>query len=137
MAQSESELNPGTTNGCVCPGDILTYNCTVHGSPGGFTVWTGTAFDCPGNEIVLRHNLYLSTFGTCNSGGIVARGIGVEGNKYTSQLHINVTSDFSGKTSTVECIYDNGASTNQTAVFTIQIPEGNASTPMYVQARHH
>ena len=127
MAHSESELNYETTNGCVCPGDILTYNCTLHGSQGGFTVWTGTAFDCSRYEIILiHHSLFTRAFGVCNNGGIVAQGIAVEGNNYTSQLHVNVTADLSGKT--VECLYDNGVSENQIAVFTINDPEGNAFT---------
>ena len=33
----------GYTNGCVCLGDTLTYNCTDLGSLGGATVWRGTA----------------------------------------------------------------------------------------------
>ena len=33
----------GYTNGCVCLGDTLKYNCTDLGSIGGATVWRGTA----------------------------------------------------------------------------------------------
>ena len=41
---------------CVCPGRELRLECTVVGL--GTTVWSGTAFDCPGqahSEILLCH----------------------------------------------------------------------------------
>ena len=41
------------TTECACPGDILTYECTFTGVPGGATVWRGTAFDCSLHEISL------------------------------------------------------------------------------------
>ena len=79
----------------------------------GLTFWTGTAFDCPAieNGIILRHILFLSTYrtsGECNNGAIVARSLPVEGNNYTSQLNVTLTSDTAGKT--VVCLYDNGIS---------------------------
>ena len=45
---------------CICPGDTLTYECTVVGL--GVTVWTGSAFSCPSsnNEIALLHSRFLS-----------------------------------------------------------------------------
>ena len=97
-------------SGCVCPGDTLTYTCTVTGGFGGVTVWTGTAFDC--NEIALLHSRFSSAYGiygTCNNGAIVARSISMEGNSYTSQLNVTVTPDTAGKT--VTCGIDNGTTT--------------------------
>ena len=94
--------------GCVCPGDTLTYECTAMGVTGGSsTVWTGTAFECLccNDNIILPHDLFSSR--SCNNGDIVARGLSVEGNNYTSQLNVTVTPDTAGKT--VECHRDNGA----------------------------
>ena len=100
-------------SGCACPGDILTYECTVEGELGGTTVWEGTVFDCPQtyNAILLFHNHYSSVYKilrACNNGAIVARLISVEGNNYTSQLNVTVTPDTAGKT--IMCLYDNGRS---------------------------
>ena len=85
------------TNDCAGDGDTLTFNCTVLGSAGGATVWTGTAFDCPNNEITLLHSSYKSgrhgAFGSCNNGAIVAQSLGVEDSYYTSQLNVKVTTN--------------------------------------------
>ena len=92
------------TSGCVCPGDTLTYECTVEGY--GVTIWTGTALDCP-YHIALRHSQFSSTYGvfaTCNNGAIVARSLSVEGNNYTSQLNVTFNSNTAGKT--IMCLHD-------------------------------
>ena len=85
------------------------YECTVMGGVlGGATVWKGTAFDCPLNEIALLHSRFTSAnsiFGVCNNGAIVARSLPVEGNNYTSQLNVTVTSDIAGET--IMCVHDN------------------------------
>ena len=97
-------------SGCVCPGDILTYECTVMG--GTATVWTGIAFNCSrfsSTEIVLLHSRFISANGTsfiCNNGAIVVGGLSVDGNNYTSQLNVTVTPETIGKT--IECHYDDG-----------------------------
>jgi hypothetical protein len=106
-------------NGCVCPGDILIYECTV--MRGVATVWTGSALDC--NEIVLLHSddewYNKSDFKLyCNNGAIVVRSLPTEGNNYTSQLNVTITPDTAGKT--VECEYDDGLTA--TLVFTSVIP---------------
>ena len=94
--------------GCVCPGDLLTYMCTVHGSPIGATLWNGTAFSgCPQNEILLQHHLFTppgSPTGTCNNGAIVGQSLSVQGNNYTSELNVTVTPETAGKT--ITCAYD-------------------------------
>ena len=80
---------------CVCIGFSITYECTVMGRPGGATVWTGTTFECPGNEITLLHHRFSSdngpAIGECNDGAIRGRSIRVNGSLYTSQLTITVT----------------------------------------------
>ena len=62
---------------CVCPGDELTYECTVEGDAGA-TLWTGTVFDCPETENQLEfvhRRRFIKTIRTCNNGAIVGRGI--------------------------------------------------------------
>ena len=96
---------------CVraCPGDVLSYNCTVVG--GIATVWRGTAFDCPettNNEIILRHSRFSvaeGTFGSCSGGIIRGRSLGVQDSMcYISQVNVTVNSGHNGQT--VECTID-------------------------------
>ena len=111
-----------STSGCVCPGDTLTYECTVMGF--GATIWTGSALHClnSGNALTLLHTLFLyngsSRLKYCNKGAIVARMLSVEGNNYTSQLNVTVTPDTAGKI--IECGSDNG--TQYKRLFTWTIP---------------
>ena len=100
------------TSHCVCPRDMLSYECRVASEPGvGSTLWRGSALasQCPetGGEIILRHRTFTQTR-TC--GNITGRGIGIEENVcYTSQLNIIVDSSLDNES--VECIYDNGTTT--------------------------
>ena len=108
-------------SGCACPGDILTYECTAVGA--GFTIWTGSAFNCSNRDymILLFHNYFSlakGDYGLCNNGDIVGQSLSVEGNNYTSQLNVTVTSNTAGKT--IECSYDDGLIA--TLIFTLQIP---------------
>lgn len=106
-----------TSNECTCPGDIVTYNCNITGS--GFTVWRGSAFDCPEREsrIRLRHSLFGTddgSMGLCNDGVIVGRSLGVSTDSlnntvFMSQLIINLTSTSNVVGQTVECVYLIGA----------------------------
>ena len=114
-------FNAGSMNGCVCPGDILTYECTVVGELS--TVWTGNAFFCQSknNEITLLHSRFESENGTsnsCNNGAIVGRSFGVQGNNYTSQLSVTITPETAGKT--IICIGDDGTTTM--LIFSLLIP---------------
>ena len=68
------------------------------------TIWTGTFFDCPGNEIRLRHSQYPIKK-DCNSRDIVAKIVGVLDNCYTSQLIITIREEMINKT--IKCIHDN------------------------------
>ena len=86
---------------CVCPGDTITFECTVAGSTA--TVWTGSAFQCLAKEIILCHSTFSNgASGDCNDGAIVATSIGVADNNYTSQLSVKISQDMNNKT--VECI---------------------------------
>ena len=91
-------------SGNICPGDYLSFECTVYGETG--TAWQGNIVNCEKgtpNEITLLHNNYSTQMRICNNGTIVVQGIqfNAENNSYTSQLNITVTSDMAGKT--IEC----------------------------------
>ena len=100
--------SPTLPNGmtCACPGNSLTYTCTV---VGGFaTRWIRI---CSGNEdITLFHSLFGggTAVGECNSGSIVGRGVSVvNGNGepcYVSELSFNASSDLNGRI--VDCNRD-------------------------------
>ena len=106
-----------STNDCPCPGENLAYNCSVTGS--GFTIWRGSAFNCPNvdgeSRIRLRHSSFGASGGTtgvCNDGAIIGRSIQISrdslGNLvYTSQLVVNVTASPNVIGQTVECVYLN------------------------------
>ena len=90
----------------------MTFECNITG--GGTTVFQGSGFHCQSsrNEIKLLHSRFNSsggTNGTCNNGAIVGQSKNVENNVYTSLLYITISSDLIG--STIECLYDNGTST--------------------------
>ena len=85
---------------CICPGDILTFECSVVG--GLATIWKGTIFNCFSNDIFLRHRRFNDGIsGECNDGAIFAQAIGITGNYYTSQLNVTVSSEMNNQT--VEC----------------------------------
>ena len=100
---------------CICPGDVLVFECTVEGGLADATIFRGTGFfDCStretmNQEIILIHGRYddgIVTIGTCNNGSIVGRIIRAENGSYTSQLNVTFTSDLSGVI--IECIHDDG-----------------------------
>ena len=104
-AATDNLSPPTLPNGmtCACPGDSLTYTCTVVG--GALTQWIGI---CSGSEaITLAHAQFSdgSALGTCNSGSIVGRGVSVVNDTgvpcYTSELSFNASSNLNGRT--VEC----------------------------------
>ena len=109
-------------NDCVCPGEEVTFECTVCGILAA-TVWTGSLFDCAGGEILLRHRQfeYGSAIGECNNGTVVARSIGVSDVNgsycYSSQLNVIINSVMNNKTVTCLQIY----STNVTVIDTLTI----------------
>ena len=105
-----------THNNCLCPGDVVTYECTVVGDYGGITIWMGDFFRCLANSRVIElvHNQLITNrpegeafnARTCNDGNIVGRIVRVENGRYISQLNVTLTSDIVGKS--IECAYDNG-----------------------------
>ena len=105
-----AELQGTKQNGCVCPGDIVTYKCTITGRAADSTIWTGSALkDCGNDQIILVHSRFSSahrTVVTCNNGTIVGWSLHVENNTYTSQLIVTVTHDTAKKT--IKCGHDNG-----------------------------
>ena len=129
---SEAITSCETVNECVCPGDRLTYRCTVQGSPTGVTVWSGTALSgCLRNEILLQHHQFTPTggpTGTCNNGAIVGQSLSVQGNNYTSQLNVTITPETAGKT--IMCSYDALDGQNTMIKFSTMIP-GNRAPLLY------
>ena len=105
-------------SGCVCPGHVATYECTI---VGGFaTVWQGSAFNCTGNEISLLHNRFMlnqEKIAECNDGAIVGRNLRIENDCYISQLNVTVSYNMLGKD--IKCVQDDG--TNIQARLSIQI----------------
>ena len=87
----------------------MNYTCTVVDTSGnppiGFSVWRGTAFNCPtsSNGISLRHSLFNTSgaIGTCTGGAITAESVGVVDNCYTSRLMVTVSPALNE--TTVEC----------------------------------
>ena len=117
---------------CVCPGRELRLECTVVGL--GSTVWSGTAFDCPGqsNDIVLQHSRFESEVGRCNNGMIIGcshnRPFDGPNSTFTSQLIIHLPS-LNGTSNTLEgetvkCIYDNGTTATIVDTHTIAYMRG-------------
>ena len=91
------------------------------GGPGQATVWTGTAINCPStnNMIILTHSFAVEgIIQICNNGAIVARSLLVEGNNYTSQLNVTLTTEIMGKS--IECLHDDGRIS--TSLFSLVIP---------------
>lgn len=122
------ESNFHVKESCLCPGATvhnLTYECTTVGH--GTTLWRGTAFNCPAidNEIALRHARFKDPGGVsdqCNNGNITGHSLRVEGERYTSQIHIIVTPDLLGRT--IECVHNNFSSYELIGNSTIVITTG-------------
>ena len=94
---------------CACPGEVLTYSCSVIGA--GNTVWNGTAFNCGSsgtqNEISLRHTQFDrpgGATGSCNNDAIKAQSIGVVNNCYTSNLTVRISTTLNN--TSIQCTHD-------------------------------
>ena len=108
---------------CACPGEVLTFLCNIIG--GGTTLWSGTAFSCLSNEILLRHSQFSEprgTSGSCNDGTITGRSIGVTDGCYTSELNVTVSTSLSNKT--VQCIHDASTGPRTINVSTLIVATG-------------
>ena len=96
------------------------FECNVTGV--GSTVWRGSAFNCPLREIVFRHNQFIDSKGTCNDGAILARGVSVEGNRYTSRLNVTISSSLNGES--IVCAHHNSTGTTVIGTFLVNITSG-------------
>ena len=111
-----------STNDSVCPGDILTFECTVIGSGGGSTVYKfqNSAFDstmCNTDDIVLLHSRFNSSDSadsknkSCTIGNrtvaIHGQSVRIVNGSYISQLKITLSPSL--YRSTIDCVYDNGS----------------------------
>ena len=88
-----------------CPGDVLTYTCTIYG--GGNTIWRGSALDCETkmNEIILRHSQFeRGSSGNCNGGAITAQSLSAVNNtRFSSQLRVTVDLEMNNRT--IQCAH--------------------------------
>jgi hypothetical protein len=82
------------------------------------TIWTGSAFTCSSsnNEIYLTNSSAADE--TCNDEMITGQIIKREGNNYTSQLNVTLSSDLTGK---IECVSNNGSQTVEISNTSIDI----------------
>ena len=117
-------------NGCVCPRHELRLECTVVGGAGvSVTVWRGSTFECPNNEIqlALRH-FRGGISGDCNNGRIIGRSINTtsdsDGIKYISQLIIQIDVNDTLEGRTVECLHDNFTQEVLVGAYTISYIRG-------------
>ena len=90
------------TTTCNCIGQNVTYECAA--ISGAFTVWSGSAFMCASEEITLKHISLVGALGECNSGAIIAQGVAVDNNRYTSRLDVILSAGLVG--TTVSCSVD-------------------------------
>ena len=91
----------------------------------GITVWTGSAFNCTGNNILLRHSQFMSPHGvngTCNNGMIIGYSLRMTDNCFISQLNVTVTPGLIG--STIQCIHNDGQMLNGIGLYMIDITAG-------------
>ena len=123
-------------NECLCPGDVISYECTVVGNSAVNVVWKGSALMCSStnNEIILplhdRNNTSLigrrGYYKTCNNGTISGKIIAAhENGTYTSQLLVYSTESTPGTIigKSIECAYDDGAT--ETTVGSLNISDTN------------
>ena len=118
--------------GCLCPGESLTYECTVLGEHWGATVWTGNTFNCTSREISLLHWRYESTegaYGECGDimGHSLRVNITMDSSNpieyYVSQVTFPVTSNTAGRI--IECLHDSGAIVVSVGQATIATTKGD------------
>ena len=121
---SVSTIDSVTT--CNCLGQIVTLQCTAIG--GAFTVWAGSAFMCQGGEISLTHVRFLDSIGACNDGAIIAQGVSLHDNHYTSHLNVTLSSELVGRT--VSCSLDDG--TQLTSIGSIILALNTISESVYI-----
>ena len=107
--------------GCICPGQTLTYECSVDGSSS-TTTWTGSVFDCPeiDNELIFLHRRASEdTTISCNGGDIIGRIVGNTENNFVTQINITFSPSLNGKT--IECFNHNISSGSTILVGNVSI----------------
>ena len=118
---------------CICAGYDVLYECTVCGR--GATVWTGSLFNCVGDNIILRHNLFENGLisGECNNGELIARSSEIITKNCTScfisQLSFSTNNIIprlveNNNYSTVECLHDDGITETTIDTATVAILTG-------------
>ena len=103
----------------------MVFECTTTG--GVATVWQGSIFNCErmANSISLRHSQFShieTVVGVCNDGAVIARGVSLYGNNYTSQLNITINESMLGQT--IQCAHDDGRHVNVVGQKTIMNDKG-------------
>ena len=90
-------------------------------------MWSGSAFMCQAREISLRHGRFnqMEAIGSCNDGAIVGRGVASNGDQYTSQLDVTLSSGLIGRT--VTCSVDDGVGSTEIGTTTLAV---NATSEM-------
>ena len=124
---ANDKLQAPTNVNCACPSELLTFTCNIIG--GGNTLWNGTTFHCASNEIILRHSQFslpAGTSGSCNSGAITGRSVGVTNGCYSSELNVTVSPDFSGRT--IQCIHDGSTGLRIINITTLNVVTGKNVT---------
>lgn len=96
-----------SSTACLCPGDVLQYECTLKGNLGGSTVWRGSAFMTCGYIALLHSQFAQGTRGTCNSGDLIGSSLRYGNGSYTSQLSITLSRELDE--TSIQCIHDNGS----------------------------
>ena len=103
------------------------------GEPGGSTAWTGNIFNCVNHEISLFHADYQSTEGAyAECSDIIGKSVRSDINTtkdnstsvshYTSRLTVPINSGTMG--TTIECLYDDGATATLVGRETVNITIG-------------
>lgn len=92
------------TSECTCLSQNVTYQCTVCGPGGKFTVWSfpNTSEQC---EINIRHANFMSRYSINDCGNITAvgQGLSIQNDCYTSELTVLVRPPI-----TIQCAFDDG-----------------------------
>jgi hypothetical protein len=101
-----SAKNQFAESDVIC-GEVLTFTCTVGG--GNTVIWSGSAFDCAGNEITLVHEEFNNgTSGECNNGAIIGWSVGTTDTCYYNISKLNVTGSNGLNNKIVKCSSDSG-----------------------------
>ena len=122
FAAQNAFLSPSNAT-CACPDGVLTFNCTV--VEGLATVWSGTAFLCPGSDekIILRHSEFFTQTvnGECGN-AITATSTGHDNNAFMSQLNVRASSAINNKT--IGCFFNTDSGEMPVNVTTLTVISG-------------